>query len=334
MNTRVSFFIITIALSVFALSCKTVDMERRVQDTGIHRSFSEAELLEIPADILWPRPERPEPEVIIIERPVYIPENTPAPPTPEVRGAQAVRHSNAEGIMPPSEFSYAAMIYDFHPDWVYQIYTRPSRISAVRLEAGERVIDSPFVSDSERWVLGAGVSYENGIAVQHIYVKPSQSSLQATLIINTDRRVYHIILKSFNDIHMPMVRWRYPSIGLPAIFIQPQPAAVPPSGERSGNDPPDINLDPRFLSFDYRVTHSFFRKPSWFPELVFDNGRQSYVVFPKGVLQASMPAVFDDRSNVVNYRVFEHIIILDRLIEKATIRLDGRQAVIEKRRRR
>jgi len=325
--------IIAAILSFFASSCKTVDMERRVQDTGIHRSFSQAELPQIPAEILWPEIERQEPEIIIIERPVFIPENTPLPQAPEVQGAQAVRNSNTEGIMPPHEYSFAAMIYDFHPDWVYQLYTRPSRISAIRLENGESVIDNPFVSDSERWIVGAGVSYENGIPVQHIYVKPSQASLQATLIINTDRRVYHIILKSFNDIHMPMVRWRYPSVGLPNIFIQRQSAAISSPDERSGETTPDINLDPRFLSFDYRVTHNVFRRPSWFPELVFDNGRQTYIVFPKGILQASLPAVFDDRSNIVNYRVLEHIIILDRLIEKATIRLDGRQVVIEKRRR-
>ena len=243
-----------------------------------------------------------------------------------------MRHSNAEGIMQPKDFSFAAMIYDFHPDWVYEVYARPSRISALRLEAGEMVIDSPFVSDSERWVLGAGVSYENGTAVQHIYVKPSQASLQATLIVNTDRRVYHIILRSFSDVHMPMIRWRYPSAGLPNIFARQQSATAMPDG-RSGENPPDINLDPRFLSFDYRVAHSLFRRPSWLPELVFDDGRQTYIVFPKGILQGSLPAVFDDRSNVVNYRVFQHVIILDRLIERATIRLDGRQAVIEKRRR-
>jgi type IV secretion system protein VirB9 len=93
-----------------------------------------------------------------------------------------------------------------------------------------------------------------------------------------------------------------------------------------------ITLDPRFLSFNYRVTHQIFRKPQWFPDLVFDDGRQTYIVFPKGVLQAQYPAVFDNRNNVINYRVFEHIMILDKLIEKTTLRLDSHQVVIEKKR--
>ena len=329
------YIFVIIVLSLFA-SCRTVDMEGRVIDTGVGfisggEGPADGEIA-IPAE-LWRRP----PDIVVIERPVFIPEDTPLPPAaPGPRGIQAVRQAIAEGIIQPEEFSYAAMIFDFHPDWVYQVFTQPARITSIRLEPGERVIDSPFVSDSERWILGAGVSYEHGIPIQHVYVKPVQASLQATLIINTDRRVYHIILRSFTDIHMPMVRWRYPQtlMPLPLNFIPAPAPGFVPGIEQRGVMPADIRLDPRFLSFDYRVTHSWFRRPAWFPELVFDDGRQTYIVFPQGVLQRSLPAVFDDRNNVVNYRVFEHIIILDRLIERATIRLDGRQVVIQKRRSR
>ena len=80
------FIIIAAALSLFASSCKTVDMERRVHDTGIRRSFSEHGLLEMPAEIIWPKPEAQEPEVVIIERPVFIPEEAPVPPAAEARG--------------------------------------------------------------------------------------------------------------------------------------------------------------------------------------------------------------------------------------------------------
>ena len=324
------FFVIA-ALSLFAVSCRSVDMERQVLDSGAGRmsAITEADFPQIPAELWRTEP----PEIIVVERPVFVPADTPVAQAPAVTGQQAVRLSNEQGIIPPQEFSYAAMVYDFHPDWVYQVFTRPLRITSIRLEPGERVIDTPVVSDSERWILGAGINYQMGIPVQHIYIKPIQASLQATLIINTDRRVYHILLRSFADLHMPMVRWRYPSIGLPAVFPAQAPgiAAV---GSQPGNIPSDIVIDPRFLSFDYRVTHSWLRRPPWFPELVFDDGRQTYIVFPQGVLQGTLPAVFDNRNNVVNYRVFEHIIILDRLIERATIRLDGRQAVIEKRRTR
>jgi type IV secretion system protein VirB9 len=277
------------------------------------------------------------PEVIIIERPVYIPYEPPAPQTRVVSGQQAVRDSNAAGIMQPSEYSHAAMIYDYHGDFVYQVYAQPLRVSAIRLEPGEQVVDTPFVSDSERWAVGAGVSYENGIPVQHIYIRPQQAPIQASLVINTNRRVYTIMLKSFQTMYMPMVRWRYPQTGLPNNFISlPTPGAAGGSvqaGDGTPNDStPGINVDPRYLSFNYRVRYSLLRRPQWFPELVFDDGRQTYIVFPKSVLQAQFPTVFDDRRNVINHRVFEHVIIIDRLVEKVTLRLDRRQVVIEKKR--
>jgi type IV secretion system protein VirB9 len=272
--------------------------------------------------------EAPPPEVIVIEKPVYVPAGAAYAP-PAAPGQAAVRQSNAAGIMQPSDYSKAAMVYDYDPDWVYEIYTQPLRASDVRLEPGERALEAPFVSDSERWMLGAGVSYEGGVEIQHIYVKPTAAALEASLIINTDRRVYHIILKSFRDVHMPMIRWRYTARALPNSFIPstPERAAGPVA---AGGEAAAPSLDPRFLSFNYRITYSFFSKPAWLPTLVYDDGKKTYVTFPRDVLQSRLPAVFENRNSVVNYRVLENIIIIDKLIEKITVKRDDKEIVIEK----
>jgi len=310
---------------IFLASCKTINMESKARNIQ-GRGSDPVAAFSIPDEVFAPPP----PEIIIVERPVFTPQaSTPAP---VVRGQQAVQQSNQEGIIRPSDFSHASMIYDYHPDWVYEVYAQPLRVSAVRLEPGERVIDSPFISDSERWLLGAGVSHENGNTIQHIYIKPSTHSLNASLIINTDRRVYHIVLKSFTNVYMPMVRFRYPPNGMPNNFI-PFPQVSDTSEGESSPYAKLTNVDPRFLSFNYRVRHNRFSRPRWFPDLVFDDGRQTYIVLPTGVLQATFPAVFDNRNNIINYRVFQHVIIIDRLIEKATLRLDRHQVVIDKKRK-
>jgi type IV secretion system protein VirB9 len=345
MNTKL--FIILTTTALFVLSCKTIDMERNVIDTGagsIPRTARNAEsdnagensVEENPLAALF-RP--PPPQVIIVERPVFIPEGTTPSPARVVTGGDAVREAASQGVRQPSEYSQAAMVYDYHSDWVYQVYTQPLRVSSLRLEPGERVVDTPFVSDSERWFLGAGYNYENGMPVQHIYVRPSVHSIQASLIINTDRRVYNILLKSFQNTYMPMTRWRYPSTGLPNNYIEAVQSLARQSLATQGgvasateSNESGIVLDPRFLSFNYRITYSRMRRPQWMPEQVFDDGRQTYIVLPKGVLQARMPAAFDERRNVINSRVHEHVIILDRLVEKITLRLDNRSAVIEKKR--
>jgi hypothetical protein len=191
-----------------ALSCRTVDMDKRVNKLPGSSAPKGPVILTVPVDWGTPPPQ-------VIERPVYVPEGGTERVKPPAKGRGAVEESNREGIVSPQEYSHSAFVYDYHPDWVYEVYTQPLRVTDIRLEPGEKAVEMPFFSDSERWIPGAGVSYENGEAVQHIYVKPVEHSLSATLIINTDRRVYHLVLRSYQSVFMPMVRWRYPSTGLP-----------------------------------------------------------------------------------------------------------------------
>jgi type IV secretion system protein VirB9 len=300
-------------------SCATVDVEKKVKNTGAGSS-PEDPVPVVPVDI------PPNPMVIEIERPIYVPEQSGPGAAPVRTGSQVVQSSNTEGIIGPSEYSRASMIYDYHFDCVYEIYTQPLRVTDIRLEPGEKAVETPFISDSERWMLGAGVHFENAQAVQHIYIKPTIINLTASLIINTDRRVYHVILRSYRDIHMPMVRWRYPLSGMANNYIVPldkETASVADSLEIAG-------IDPRFLSFNYRITYGLFRKPRWLPELVYDDGKKTYITFPEKVLQSELLAVFANRNDVINYRVAGNLIIIDGLMEALTVRMDNRKITIEK----
>jgi type IV secretion system protein VirB9 len=292
-------------------SCTTIDVDRRVRDSGAGSQ----------EDVVAATVVVPEPEIIILERPVFIPEGDPPPAPGQPR---SVADSINSGIVKPEDYSHAAVVYDYNPDWVYEVYAQPLRVTDICLEPGERAVEPPFVSDSERWVLGGGVSYENGAQAQHIYVKPVSSGLSASLIINTDRRVYRVILRSYSSTHMPLVRWRYPSEGLPNSLYRPQAA---------GNaDLENFSIDPRFLSFNYRMTYTWGRKPSWLPELVFDDGAKTYVSFPPGVLQRELPAIFENRRDLVNYRVLGNLVVIDKLVEKITIRINRVEVTVEKKR--
>jgi type IV secretion system protein VirB9 len=316
---------------VFLLvSCATVDVEKSIRlDAGAGR-VKDGGVPE-PAVIAVPIDQGP-PEIVVIEKPIYVPPGTSYQPS-AAAGRAAVRNANETGILQPSEYSRAAIVYDFNSDWVYEVYTQPLRATDLRLEQGEQAMEAPFISDSERWMIGAGVSYEAAAEVQHFYIKPIAAGLEASLIINTDRRVYHIILRSFNDIHMPMVRWRYPVSAMPNTFISSTPRAVAAPGEHSGETPgAGTGIDPRFLSFDYRITYGLFSKPKWLPTLVYDDGKKTYITFPQDVLQSELPSVFEDRGAIVNYRVVEHIIIIDKLVRKITVKNDKQAIVIEKKR--
>jgi type IV secretion system protein VirB9 len=302
-------------------------MERKVGHTGAGPQEKAPEIITVPVEL-------PAPQVLEIEKPLYVPSPETAPARSS--GRTAVQQSNNAGILKPSDYSRAAMIYDYQSDWVYEVYTQPLRASDIRLEPGEQALEAPFISDSERWMLGAGVSYENNRPVQHIYIKPVETALEASLIINTDRRVYHIILKSFRDVHMPMVRWRYPGDSMPNTYIAGPglPGSESQGGPVSGGTADIPGIDPRFLSFNYRVSYRIFNKPKWLPELVYDDAKKTYITFPPQVLQQELPAVFENNSDIVNYRVAGNLVIIDKLVEKITIRIGRTQVTVEKKRRR
>jgi type IV secretion system protein VirB9 len=309
-----------IILVICTASCVSVDVQRKIHTSrrAGRQAGAGPAVIAVPVD--------GEPRVI--EKPVYVPPGG-SPPAP-ARGKAAVEQAARAGTAQPEDYSRAAMLYDYHRDFVYEIYCRPLRITDLWLRPGEKATEAPFISDSERWMLGAGVSYEGAAAVQHIYIKPTTANLEATLIINTNERVYHIILRSYSALHMPIVRWRYPD-ALPQNYITARTGgsglAVPAGGEA------DYFADPRFLSFNYRISCGLFKKPRWFPALAYDDGKKTYITFPEETLQAELPSVFEDRADIINYRVSGNVMIIDKLIEKITVKLGSRQVVIEKKRR-
>lgn len=303
------------------LSCVSFDVERRVTTRGGpgRPEREELPLVVVPIDAV------PEPRVI--EKPVYVPPAS-SPPAP-AQGRAAVEQSNRAGITGPQEYSSASMIYDYHGDWVYEVYCQPLRVTDLRLRPGEKTVELPYISDSERWMLGAGVNYEDGVGVQHIYLKPTAANLEATLIINTNERAYHLILRSYANLHMPMVRWRYHASVLPKNYLNQELNAEPGSPRELD---PALFADPRFLSFNYRVTYSLFRKPRWTPTLVYDDGKKTYITFPDEALLADMPSVFENRDDVLNYRVARNVLIIDKLVEQITVKIGKLSVVIDKKR--
>lgn len=65
--------------------------------------------------------------------------------------------------------------------------------------------------------------------------------------------------------------------------------------------------------------------PPWRPITVFDDGRRVYVVFPRGIVQGEMPPLFvigsDGKPEIVNSRVHQNVLIVDRLFGAAELRL-------------
>ena len=263
--------------------------------------------------------------IVYIEKPVYRPieDKTNELTRKKLDGQETVKEAMRSALKTPERYSSGKMFYDFDENFVYEIYCAPYRITDIELEPGEEILETPFVSEPEVWQVGAGVSKYKGLDVQHFFVKPSYSKLTTTMIIITNRRIYHILLKSFKDDYMAMVKWNYP-IQMP--YTIKSEMAHPDSKIKTVLE----GISPEFLSFDYKMKYSPFKKPIWLPTRVYDDGRKTYIELDEKVLNAELPALFDQKNNIINYRVRKNILIVDSLITKVTLKLNKSKVVIEK----
>lgn len=85
----------------------------------------------------------------------------------------------------------------------------------IALEPGEH-IQGAQIGDAERWNVDTAVSGSADGQVEHLVVKPHDSGLKTSLMITTDRRTYHLSLKSSLKDYMPSVRFIYPDSKLNA----------------------------------------------------------------------------------------------------------------------
>jgi type IV secretion system protein VirB9 len=259
--------------------------------------------------------------VVYVDRPVYSP--APGEEAPKLAGTAAVQESAKAAIQVPLKYSGGMMYYPWD-ETVYEIHTMPFRTTDIQLEPGEQVLEMPFLSEEKVCEIGAGVSRKGGQDVQHFFVKPSYANLTTSMIIITDRRVYHLLLKSFKDTFMVMVQWEYP----PSMPFTVKTEAMNRRVRELSADA--LSVNPEFLSFDYKMSYSLFRKPLWLPKRVYDDGRKTYIELDEQMLHAESPVIFKGRNERINYRVRNNLVIIDELIEEITLRRGKEKVTITK----
>ena len=89
-------------------------------------------------------------------------------------------------------------------------------LTDLAFEKGESIL-SVQLGDSVRWNIESAISGSANDSVQHLIVKPLEAGLKTSMLITTDRRTYHIRLKSTEADFMPAVVFSYPnSLKLPS----------------------------------------------------------------------------------------------------------------------
>lgn len=259
--------------------------------------------------------------IVYVEKPVYYPVEEPEK---KVSGKEAVKKSTEAAQNMPERYIKGTMYFDFDEDEEFNVFTQPYRVTDIWLEPGEQVIEMPFLSEEKVWEIGAGVSRVNGLDTQHFFLKPATTNLTTHMIIITDKRVYHFKLMSFKDYYISQVKFRYPN-SMPFRLAGSDTSGI----NRMTSE--KLKVDPRFLSFDYKMTYSIFKKPYWLPYRVYDDGEKTYITMNETVLHMTSPILMNHRNERINYWTDENLIVINELIEKVTLRIGSQKVIIKKR---
>ena len=229
---------------------------------------------------------------------------------------ERVTGANAAARMEPVKDGYinAIQVYPYTKGALYQLYAAVNQVTDVALEPGEKLV-SVSAGDTVRWVVGDTSSGEGKDVQVHILVKPVGVDLETNLVITTDRRTYHLEMRSSQATYMASVSWTYP--GSELVSLKKSRAET----DAATTAVPEVGVKLNELRFRYRIEGD----APWKPTQVFDDGAKVYIQFPPGLAQSEAPPLFvigpDGKPALVNYRVRGTTYIVDRLFAAAELRL-------------
>jgi P-type conjugative transfer protein TrbG len=227
--------------------------------------------------------------------------------------APTVGQANLAAIREAGDASLVGALHEFAYERgaLYAIQASPQRITDIALEPGEALL-SVSAGDTTRWIVGDARSGTGANGQAHVLVKPNAANLSTNLVIMTDRRVYHVELKSVAGTAMAAVSWRYPA----DLMLANNPP--PPTAPATPAPPP---FAPEQLNLRYRIDGD---KPDWRPLAAFDDGRQVFIEMPEAMKTLEAPPLFvigDEGPELTNYRVVGKYYVVDRLFAKAELKL-------------
>lgn len=194
------------------------------------------------------------------------------------------------------------------------------QVCDVELQAGEQV-NSIHLGDTARWTVEPAITGSGPAEVQHLIIKPLDVGLETSLIVTTNRRTYHLRLRSHRTEFMPRVAFTYPEEAMAKWDAlknrevkEKQTRTIPQTGEYLGD-----------LNFNYDVAGSAL----WKPLRVYNDGTKTIIQMPSTMQQTEAPTllvvrkdggVFTDEETVmVNYRLQGDRYIVDTVFDKAVL---------------
>lgn len=197
------------------------------------------------------------------------------------------------------------------------------QVCDIELQAGEQV-NSIHLGDSARWMVEPAITGSGENEIQHLIIKPMDSGLNTSLIVTTDRRTYHLSLKSHKSKYMTAVSFSYPE-DVSMQFDSLRRLKQKERASMKARQMPGTGARIDDLSFNYQIEGN----ASWKPIRVYNDGKKTVIEMSKRMEQSEAPALLllrkegswfkDDKTLLVNYRLQDSRYIVDSVFDKAIL---------------
>jgi type IV secretion system protein TrbG len=229
-------------------------------------------------------------------------------------GEAAIEAANKKSVKQATSGGYinSIMTFDYMVGALYQIYTAPMSVTDIQFQEGEHII-AAGAGDTVRWQISKTYSGVGATRQEHLLIKPADEDLTTTLVVTTDQRTYHILLNSTPKTYMASVTWRYPTSDNLVTTFEDDGENISPVDIADGID---INK----MIFNYEIKLLKGPMPDWYPKIVFNDGKKTFIKFSSQAQETPSLFVGDKKYNAItNFRVQGNYYIIDTVVEKAIL---------------
>lgn len=195
------------------------------------------------------------------------------------------------------------------------ILTAILQVTDIQFEQGE-TITSIHLGDTARWSIEhikANTIYDYQ---DHIIVKPKDINLLTSLVVVTDKRTYHLQLKSTERQYYPMVKFHYPS----SLIVRSNREEMTVKTKEISMKDITTGSYLKDLSFGYTIKGNAKFKPV----RVYNDGLKTIVELPRTINSSNIPILMtlepeSKKPVIVNYRYQNNKFIVDAVFDKAIL---------------
>lgn len=192
------------------------------------------------------------------------------------------------------------------------------QVCDVELQPGETV-NSIHLGDTARWIVEPAVTGSAQGDILHLIIKPMDVGLETSLVATTNRRTYHLRLRSHRTQFMPRVAFTY----VDDAAAKWDAIKVRETKERQDRTLPQTSEYLGDLNFSYSIAGS----AAWKPIRVYNNGTKTVIQMPAAMANTEAPTLLvvrkdgglfkDPETVMVNYRIQGDRYVVDNVFDKA-----------------